>query len=175
MANVVIDGVGREAEIVTNKNGGKQSKSPVAMHLIDPEFLSDFANNEQVELERAEKKDSEQYACYSAIEFIGFTMKFNNKHYLKIAMEKLEPNAEQRLLRIAKVLEIGASRYAVNNWRLIPEEEHLNHALIHIVAHIAGDTQDEHLDHALCRLMMACATEKSEGFSYGEYVQPVND
>ena len=76
-------------------------------------------------------------------------------------------------MSIAKVLQYGADRYAPNNWRLIPQEEHINHALIHIVAHLAGDTQDEHIDHALCRLMMAYATDKSAGFAYGAYIDEI--
>ena len=63
------------------------------------------------------------------------------------------------MIRLAKVLQYGASRYERDNWRKIPCEEHLNHALIHIFAAFAGDTQDDHLGHAFCRLMMACATE----------------
>ena len=57
---------------------------------------------------------------------------------------------------------------------MIPQEEHINHALIHIIAHLAGDTQDEHIDHALCRLMMAYATKKSDDFDYGTFVDTNN-
>ena len=47
----VIDGVGEDAEIITNAAGGKQSKSPMAMHLVDPRFLTEFARNKANELE----------------------------------------------------------------------------------------------------------------------------
>ena len=90
---------------------------------------------------------------------------------LKDAMEYLEGNAIKRMIAIAKVLKYGADRYEPNNWRLIPQEDHINHALIHIIAHLMGDTQDDHIDHALCRLMMALATAPSEGFSYTSYVK----
>jgi hypothetical protein len=63
------------------------------------------------------------------------------------------------MIRLGKVLQYGASRYGRDNWRKIPCEDHLNHALAHIFAAFAGDTQDDHLGHAFCRLMMACATE----------------
>ena len=33
--------------------------------------------------------------------------------------------------------------------------DHLNKALIHVMAHQAGDTSDDHLGHAAGRLMMA--------------------
>ena len=90
---------------------------------------------------------------------------------LKDAMEYLEGHAIKRMIAIAKVLKYGADRYEPNNWRLIPQEDHINHALIHIIAHLMGDTQDDHIDHALCRLMMALATSPSECFSYTSYVK----
>jgi len=85
-------------------------------------------------------------------------------------MDSLNSEEIQQVINIAKILQYGADRYAPNNWRLIPEEEHINHALIHIIAHIAGDRQDDHINHALCRLMMAYATKPSEKFAYGAYV-----
>lgn len=59
------------------------------------------------------------------------------------------------LLDVAKVLSYGAVKYGVDNWRGIPVEDHLNHALVHIYAYLSGDTQDNHLGHATCRMMMA--------------------
>lgn len=58
-------------------------------------------------------------------------------------------------LRVSGVLEYGARKYAPNNWLGIPVEDHLNHALVHIMAHLAGDTSDDHLGHATCRMTMA--------------------
>ncbi len=58
-------------------------------------------------------------------------------------------------LAVAKVLGHGAAKYGANNWRGIPVEDHLNHALTHIFAHLAGDKSDDHLDHAACRMLMA--------------------
>ena len=61
------------------------------------------------------------------------------------------------LMSLAAVTQYGSERYARDNWRLIDEEEHINHALIHLYAYMAGDTQDQHLDHAFCRIMFALA------------------
>jgi hypothetical protein len=63
------------------------------------------------------------------------------------------------LLAVAAVVRRGLTRYKPNNWRLISREDHLNHALTHIVAFNAGDRSDEHLEHAACRLLMALETE----------------
>ena len=176
----VIDGVGADAEIVTNERGGKQSKSPMAMHLIDPVFLMNWADMEAKNFEYKDEAteetvvdvpDREKHSCYEAIYWIARFMDEGDKSMLQFAFDELEDSELQQVVRIAKVLQYGASRYAPNNWRLISQEEHINHALIHIIAHLAGDTQDDHLDHALCRLMMAYATKPSEKFAYGAYVE----
>jgi hypothetical protein len=175
----VIDGVGKDAEVVVNENGGKQSKTPMAMHLVDPKFLYNWADDKAEELEYedegestvVDEEDSEAHSCYCAIRDIALMMRDNDPFYIDLAIADLEEDDIKVITRIAKVLQYGADRYEPNNWRLIPQESHINHALIHIIAHLAGDRQDEHLDHALCRLMMAYATKKSEGFDYGQYVR----
>jgi hypothetical protein len=174
----LIEGVGKDAEIVTNEKGGKQSKAPMAMHLIDPQFLAWFAANKAEELSYFDEnenyivddEDREKHNCYRTIERIAQYMIVGGNLPLVHAIDCLEPDEVKQMIRIAKVLQYGASRYAPNNWRLIPQEEHINHALIHLIAAVAGDTQDDHIDHAMCRLMMAYATEKSKGFEYNRYV-----
>jgi hypothetical protein len=66
-------------------------------------------------------------------------------------------------LEVGKVLKVGAERYAPDNWRLIPSESHLDHALIHV-----ANLQDlihrqkcedqtllvEEASHFACRVMM---------------------
>ena len=69
----------------------------------------------------------------------------------------------EAILRLAEVLQHGASRYARDNWRKIPAEEHFNHALIHWYAFLQGDQTDDHLGHFFCRAMMAFATA-NDGF-----------
>lgn len=150
-----LNGVGKDAEIITNANGGKQSKSPMAIHLIDPDFLFDFL----------------QTAYYSEfIDYIVLFMKTEVRQNIINAIKVLNPSVFKGLITIGEVLQYGAERYEANNWRLIPQEEHINHALIHYIAYKLGDMQDNHLEHCMCRLMMAYATEPSEGFSYTKYI-----
>lgn len=172
----IIEGVGEDAEIVTNAAGGKQSKSPMAMHLVDPEYL------EEVFKDLAERGEDccteghsiymnkDRHNCCQAIEYIASYMRTGADIELICAMDCLCDDEIQQVINIAKILQYGAEKYTPNNWRLIPEEEHINHALIHIIAHLIGDTQDDHINHALCRLMMAKATSKSPNFTYGAYV-----
>lgn len=63
------------------------------------------------------------------------------------------------VLAVSAVLCKGAIKYDPNNWRKISRDEHINHAMTHILALLAGDTQDDHLDHAACRLLMALEME----------------
>lgn len=173
LANVVIEGVGEDAEVVTNAAGGKQSKSPMAMHLVDPSFLKKVYLDKAERLENfggIDAEDMEAHSNYMAMVNIADFMLTGDDFYIFNTMDYLAEEDEQ-IIKIAKVLQYGADRYEPNNWRLIPQEEHINHALIHILAHIAGDTQDNHIDHALCRLMMAYSTKKSETFDYSNYVK----
>lgn len=66
------------------------------------------------------------------------------------------------MFELARVMYEGAQKYDKNNWRKIDAESHLNHALSHIFAHLAGDNQDDHLSHALCRCHMALAVSMQE-------------
>lgn len=175
----MLEGVGPDADIVVNDNGGKQSLSPMAMHLVDPSFLLDWASDmagcyEFVDESKStvvDPSNMDRHSCYLAIKYIAMYMLSPDSWCLKDAMGYLENDGAEMVTTIAKVLKYGADRYEPNNWRLIPQEDHINHALIHIIAHLMGDTQDDHIDHALCRLMMAYATTPSEGFSYTSYVK----
>lgn len=113
----------------------------------------------------------EYYKYYIAIQSIADFMVSGAEFRLIMAMNALCEDKPLQVITIAKVLKEGAERYEANNWRLIPQEEHINHALIHLIAHISGDTQDNHTDHALCRLMMSLATKKSDNFNYTEYIK----
>lgn len=161
----LFEGMGTDAEIVTNKDGGKQSKSPAAIHLIDPLLLGNECEDILSELDKP-------CNILEAIRLICSGM-YHDEHSVGFieAARILEPDFSKRLMMIGKTLQYGATRYTPNNWRLIPQEEHINHALLHLLALYSGDTQDDHLSHALTRLMMASATEVSKGFSYTEFIK----
>lgn len=69
----------------------------------------------------------------------------------------------QPLLSLAACLHYGAERYGVDNWKKIEEEENLNHALIHIQQHRAGDDSEPHLINALARLFFATFQAQERG------------
>ena len=66
------------------------------------------------------------------------------------------------IFALAHVLHTGKVRYGKDNWRKIDTESHLNHAISHIYAFLAGDKQDDHLAHALTRLVMSIGVEGEE-------------
>lgn len=76
------------------------------------------------------------------------------------------------LFEVAKVLSEGAEKYGEYNWQKIPTRDHINHALSHNYAFLAGDTSDDHITHAICRLLFAAFTSKREvpdsSFALGE-------
>lgn len=59
------------------------------------------------------------------------------------------------LMRVGSVLQEGAEKYGIDNWRGIPASAHINKVLIHLAAFLLGDTQDDHIGHACCRMQMA--------------------
>lgn len=77
---------------------------------------------------------------------------------LDYRFDLVDPRA---MFALAAVLKRGAEKYGVDNWRGLTTGDHLNHALVHVYAYMAGDTQDDHLSHAFCRLMMAVGTEQA--------------
>ena len=72
------------------------------------------------------------------------------------AFHFLPPNA---LFAAAEVAKYGAEKYsetlADRNYKKITVEEHINHAIQHLIAYLAGDETDDHLSHAILRTMFA--------------------
>jgi hypothetical protein len=64
----------------------------------------------------------------------------------------------KHVLRVAAVSARGFSKYGPRNYLGISAQDHLDHALTHINAFLAGDPQEDHLAHAICRLYFAMAT-----------------
>lgn len=60
------------------------------------------------------------------------------------------------IIKVGEVMAKGAERYEKDNWRKIPIDSQLDHALEHIYKYLANDISDEdHLSHAATRLLMA--------------------
>ena len=72
------------------------------------------------------------------------------------AFHFLPPHA---MFAAAEVAKYGAEKYGETlfdrNYKKIPPEEHVNHAIQHLFAYLAGDESDDHLSHAILRAMFA--------------------
>lgn len=156
-----VEGVGKDEPIVENSQGGKQSRSLYATHLIDPDFLDAMVAEEGPlhYIANFMRDPSISVDLFLALE------EALDEHRLETSRQK----SYSRILTISKVLKEGAEKYEANNWRLIPQEEHLNHAIIHYIAYALGDESDDHLAHFATRIMMAYATKPTWGFSYNKY------
>jgi hypothetical protein len=66
------------------------------------------------------------------------------------------------VLEVAAVLKVGSEKYDDGddpNWRRIARKDHVNHAVTHLLAFLAGDLSDDHLAHAACRVLFAIETK----------------
>lgn len=152
--------VGPDAPIVENKLGGKQSKAIGAFHLIDPVFMYGIFSDK----------------CWKlAIPVLDYMEGDCPKDEMvaRLTWDKEDNEKRDIVLMIAKTMEYGIGRYKLNNWRLIPEEEHLNHALIHLFMAEIGNTDDDHIAHFYTRIMMAYATKPSKEFERGYKALPL--
>lgn len=59
------------------------------------------------------------------------------------------------VLSLAELQAQGDAKYGVANWRGITVDEHVNHAITHLFAYLAGDRQDRHLQHGAWRALAA--------------------
>ncbi len=65
------------------------------------------------------------------------------------------------LAKVAAVMRKG-ERKDRNGWEGIPVEEHINHAISHLVSYLSGRHADHHLANAGCRILMALDIDNRE-------------
>lgn len=138
---------GDDAPIVINKNGGKQSVAIGDFTLLPKYFSKQFMNTLARDLD--EEHVSKAYRLL---------VDFLEDHDIEFLLEAIDYISNEPLTTIARVLEEGLKKYPRDNWKLIPFEEHINHALCHLYMFLKGDIQDRHLDHALTRIALAYET-----------------
>jgi hypothetical protein len=65
---------------------------------------------------------------------------------------------------LGRILDVGAKKYGVDNWRKIEVESHVNSVIMHAYAYLSGDRSDDHLGHMFTRAMFAVGVALSEGY-----------
>lgn len=58
------------------------------------------------------------------------------------------------LQAVAEAMAKGEERYGADNWKGLPEEEMVNHAIRHLVLWLAGDRSEPHAAHAAANCLM---------------------
>lgn len=72
------------------------------------------------------------------------------------------------ILSVGAVQAEGDAKRGVHNWHGISVEDHINHALTHLLSYLVGDRQDDHLQHAAWRALAAHEVELIEKEKRGE-------
>ncbi len=81
------------------------------------------------------------------------------QHLEKFRMQAIPPEA---LLALGRIRWEGHELhgYEDENYKLIPIEENIGRAMLHLTRWLNGDRTDDHLGHALCRVAFAVQQEK---------------
>lgn len=66
------------------------------------------------------------------------------------------------LAKVAAVMRKGEVSGRGDNWRSIPVEEHINHAIGHLLSFLDSPTEYHHLSNAGCRILMALDLDDNE-------------
>jgi hypothetical protein len=59
------------------------------------------------------------------------------------------------VMSLAQLQTEGDKKYGAHDWRGISVEDHVNHAITHLMAWLAGDRSDNHLQHGAWRAIAA--------------------
>ena len=99
------------------------------------------------------------------------TVVTNEKGAKHAKMEhRLDLIPQQVLLSLGGCLDYGAKAYGDDNWKGISEQGNINHALVHLVMHLAGDASEPHLINAIARCFFAAYHAQERGFLPYGYV-----
>lgn len=91
-------------------------------------------------------------------------IKFDSKKARPTLLLKSMPNAVQEVI---DVLELGARKYAPDNWKKVENERYHDAMLRHVLSYLAGETHDpetskHHLAHAVCNMLFLIEKEKDQ-------------
>jgi hypothetical protein len=92
------------------------------------------------------------------------------KHSFTLARYDAVPPVVLRLL--AQCNGFGLRKYGLHNWKKIPLEEHIGHAMNHLVEWSAGDRSEPHLVNALTRVAFALTLAVEAGLQAPTYDHP---
>lgn len=102
------------------------------------------------------------FSCFSKTRLLGLPPKKNEtKDFIKADKGKLQWSLMpfEQLEQVVKVLEMGAEKYCIDNWKNCDDPKRYKDALMrHVISYIKGDKKDSeselsHLAHAICNCL----------------------
>jgi len=75
-------------------------------------------------------------------------------------------------LLLGECLSFGADKYGEDNWKQIPLQDNLNHAMVHLRKWLAGDRTEPHLVNTLARVNFALWHAIQNGEQPKRYIHP---
>lgn len=177
MKKVVIDRCENELKNRSNTPGSTESiarkiaYNPDIVYAFTPDQIQEFLKNFRA---RDWSSLFNPKFCQTVINICNARMRVNkhvNETKFENGIDVNDKGAKQTRLEvrfdlvpadaiteIANVLYKGANKYGVDNWKGIPTNEHVNHAIYHLYQYMI--TKDKnHLKNASCRSMFALQLE----------------
>lgn len=161
--------------IVTNEHGGRQSNIEGAFHAIPPAILQNlirrYAKDRRIDalVELGRVLDDKADSLDMALEALYLALYEDANNSKVISAPLASPLSKtiiaRGLMKIAEVRAEGIRKYHFNNWRLIGFKSHLDHAIRHILMHLAGDRSEDHLGHAATRVAFAIDVRRTEKYT----------
>jgi hypothetical protein len=145
---------------VTHYSDNRTDTAPLWKHEANESHLCEFCKKEGISRREYSTR------IHNADEETHVNAAGGAQSKLPIRPRLIPPEA---LIRLGEVVAFGAGKYAENNWRRIPYQDHIDHALYHLFSLLDGDTTDDHLGHALTRLAFAVAMEPAS-YEFGRIV-----
>jgi len=73
---------------------------------------------------------------------------------------------------LAQCLGFGLRKYGFENWKKIPQEDHISHSMNHLIEYRLGDRSEPHLVNALARTTFALQQAVESGDQASTYIHP---
>jgi hypothetical protein len=79
-----------------------------------------------------------------------------------VVAERFDLIPAHGLIAVAEAMAKGAARYGDDNWKGLPKEEMVNHAMRHLALWLAGDRSENHAAHAAANCLMLVDLERAK-------------
>lgn len=139
---------GEEGGTTECTGGNGQSSEASRSRWEDTSFIS---STEQAALAR----DAETGSASSVCGDVGSREVYLGGGQRDKVEERFDLVPPDAMLAVAKAMSEGAAKYGDENWRGLPIDNIVNHAVRHVFLWMSGDRSEDHLGHAAAGMLMA--------------------